>query len=53
MRLTSLAYPVMDLMVLFATIRLVGPGLRVPAMALLLTALAFLLSRTGSTRGCR
>lgn len=43
MRITSLAYPVMDLMVLFAALRLIGPGLRVPSMALLATALAFLL----------
>ena len=43
LRATSLAYPVMDLMVLVAAIRLVGPVLRVPAMALLAAALAFLL----------
>ena len=43
LRLTSLAYPVMDLMVLFAAIRLVGPRLRVPAMAFLATALVFVL----------
>ena len=43
LRLTSLAYPVMDLMVLFAAIRLIGPGLRVPAMAVLAAALVFLL----------
>ncbi len=43
LRVTSLAYPVMDLMVLVAAIRLVGPALRVPAMTFLATALAFLL----------
>jgi signal transduction histidine kinase len=43
LRLTSLAYPVMDLMVLFAALRLMGAGLRVPAMAFLSGALLFLL----------
>jgi signal transduction histidine kinase len=43
LRLTSLAYPVMDLMVLFAALRLIGAGLRVPAMAFLSGALLFLL----------
>lgn len=43
LRLTSLAYPVMDLMVLFAALRLIGPGLRLPAMSFLATGLLFLL----------
>ncbi|MGH2935685.1 MAG: sensor histidine kinase [Gaiellaceae bacterium] len=43
LRLTSLAYPVMDLMLLFAAIRLIGPGLRVPAMSFLAGGLLFLL----------
>ena len=43
LRLTSLAYPVMDLMVLFAAVRLIGTGLRAPAMAFLSSALLFLL----------
>lgn len=43
LRLTSLAYPVMDVMVLFAALRLAGAGLRVPAMAYLAGSLVFLL----------
>jgi signal transduction histidine kinase len=43
MRLTSLAYPVMDLMVLVAALRVIGVRLRVPAMGFLATALLFLL----------
>src|SRR5438477_10016747 len=43
MRLTSLAYPVMDLMVLVAALRVIGGRLRVPAMGFLATALLFLL----------
>lgn len=43
LRLTSLAYPVMDLMVLFAALRLIGPGLRLPAMSFLAAGLVFLL----------
>lgn len=43
LRATSLAYPVMDLMVLFAALRLAGAGLRVPAVAYLAVALLFLL----------
>jgi signal transduction histidine kinase len=43
LRLTSLAYPVMDLMVLFAALRVIGTRLRVPAMGFLATALLFLL----------
>ncbi len=43
LRETSLAYPVMDMMVLVAAIRLVGPALRVPATAFLAAALTFLL----------
>jgi len=42
-RLTSIAYPVMDLMVLFAALRLIGPSVRVPAMAYLTGSLVFLL----------
>ncbi len=43
LRITSLAYPVMDLMVLVAAFRLIGAGVRVPAMAYLATALLFML----------
>lgn len=43
LRLTSLAYPVMDLMVLVAALRVIGARLRVPAMGFLATALLFLL----------
>lgn len=42
LRLTSLAYPVMDLMVLVAALRLAGVDVRVPAMAYLSGALLFL-----------
>jgi two-component system cell cycle response regulator len=42
LRLTSLAYPVMDLMVLFAALRLVGATVRVPAGAYLSASLLFL-----------
>jgi signal transduction histidine kinase len=43
LRLTSLAYPVMDLIVLLAALRLIGTDLRIPAMGLLVAALVFLL----------